>query len=119
MPLGGKREGAGRKKGSVALAAEFFRQKLAEDIRKEATEWLNAIKDPARGIFREVKQPDGTYRVYKEAPDPEAWEKAMNRAFGKPAESMDLTTNGKDLPVPILGGLLQPKHGISKNDSGK
>ncbi len=37
----------------------------------------------------------------------QALEGLLNRAFGRAKESIDMTTNGKDLPTPILSGLSQ------------
>ncbi len=41
--------------------------------------------------------------------DYKAREWLSNRAWGKPLESIDHTTNGESMPSPIYGGLSKPK----------
>ena len=100
---GGAREGAGRPKSSATVAAQEFREVLAAEIKKDADQWISAIKDLALGHFSQVKTKDGEVKVYKTAPDPAAWQKATDRAFGKPQESVDHTTGGK--PIETLANL--------------
>ena len=77
----------GRPKNSSTIIGEEFRNQLAEQIKAEATEWLQAIRDAALGHFKEVRDPEGQItRVYKRSPDQKAWATAMDRAFGKPKQ---------------------------------
>ncbi len=47
---------------------------------------------------------DEYYFISTKTPDTKAIEALFNRVFGKPKESMDITTDGNPLPVPIMGG---------------
>ena|SRR3990167_9293270 len=69
----------GRPKKASTLIAEQFRNQLAEEIRKDAKAWIDAIKDSAMGV--KIVDEDGN--TYTRAPDPNAWQKATERAFGK------------------------------------
>ena len=81
----------GRPKNSSTIIGEEFRNQLAEQIKAEATEWLQAIRDAALGHFKEVRDPDGQItRVYKRSPDQKAWATAMDRAFGKPKQPIGI-----------------------------
>ena len=80
---GGKREGAGKKIATATLIAQKFRKALAKRINKDANKWMDAI--------------DGSMRVYKTKPDPNAWQKATDRAFGNPEQGIDLTTQGEKI----------------------
>lgn len=79
MSLGGKREGAGRKKGFAALEAEKARQFIAEKISKE----LGPIVDKA------VEQALTGDRYARE------W--LAERAWGKALQSVDHTTGGEKI----------------------
>lgn len=87
----------GRPVASATLIKQEFRKALAEEIKKEAGEWIGAIKSAALGHYVEVKNADGTVKVYKKSPDPSAWEKGMNRAFGAPEQSVDMTSDGEKI----------------------
>lgn len=83
---GGKRPGAGRKKGFAALESEKARLMIAEKLAKQFAPIVDkAIEDAKRG--------DATAR---------AW--LTDRAYGKPNQAVDHTTLGKELPTPIYGG---------------
>jgi len=94
---GGKREGAGKKIATATLIAQKFRKALAKRINKDANKWMDAIEDAALGHWIEAKQIDGSMRVYKTKPDPNAWQKATDRAFGNPEQGIDLTTQGEKI----------------------
>lgn len=79
---------------TATLYAQQFREKLAKQIMKDSKSWLTAIEDAAKGHFIIKQTEDGEIKVYKKSPDPMAWEKAMNRAFGKPQETVNLQNNG-------------------------
>lgn len=100
----------GRPVATPTLIKQEFRKALAQKINGEAEEWLTAISDAAKGHFIEIKQADGTVKVYRKAPNPQAWEKAMDRAFGKPDQSIDHTSGGK--PLNALAELPPEKRAI-------
>ena len=103
---GGARPGAGHPKGLVAsttLMAQEFRRQLAALIMKDAESWLKPIEDLSKGLYMAVTDKDGNVTsVYKEKPDAMAWEKAMSRAFGKPAETLDVSSLGEKLEQGIV-----------------
>ncbi|MDQ0672949.1 hypothetical protein QFZ36_000510 [Pseudarthrobacter siccitolerans] len=45
------------------------------------------------------------YFISTKTPDNRAIDSMLDRAFGKAQQSIDLTSKGKELPTPILGGL--------------
>lgn len=73
MQNGGKREGAGRPKGFSALEAEKTRQLLAEMVAKE-------IGPIGRKLIAEAKK--GNVPAIREL---------FDRAFGKPAQAIDIS----------------------------
>ena len=87
----------GRPVASATLIKQEFRKALAERIKKDADKWIDAIQDSALGHWMEVKQADGTVKVYKTKPDPSAWQKGMDRAFGAPEQEVDLTSGGEKI----------------------
>lgn len=82
---GGAREGAGRPK----LEATVLRRVLIEKLEKNAGPIADALI--ARGLEGDVP----------------ALRELLDRGLGKPVQGIDHTTNGKDLPTPILGGITQ------------
>ena len=84
------------------MAQEFKRQ-LATLIMKDAESWIKPIEDLSKGVCVAVTDKAGNITsVYRKEPDPIAWEKAMSRAFGKPAEQVDLSTLGEKLEQGIV-----------------
>lgn len=77
MALGGKREGAGRKKGFAALEAEKTRMYIARRVVRENKPIIDiAIYQAKKG-------------------DRHAREWLYERAFGKAQQSIDLTSDGQ------------------------
>jgi hypothetical protein len=87
---GRKNKNQGRPKASSTLIAQEFRRQLAEEINKDMQSWIEPMKDVAKGHFIQVTTKDGEVKVYKKAPDPNAWQKVMDRAFGKPKETVEV-----------------------------
>jgi len=81
---GGKREGAGRKKGIASILAEKTRDYIAKRVAKEN----NAIVTKAVEQAKEGNQ--------------QARDWLYNRAYGAPQQHVDHTSDGKELPTPIL-----------------
>jgi hypothetical protein len=75
------------------LYAQEFRERLAKRIRDDAERWYEAIDDVATGH----RFQDENGNIYKKSPDPKAWSIAIERAFGKMKQEMDVTTNGKEI----------------------
>jgi hypothetical protein len=92
MALGGKRPGAGRKKGFAALAAERTRAKVAEMVEKEIVPMTLAQIEQAK---------KGNTVAFKEL---------LDRGFGKVKDSVDLTTDGEKLV--FVPAELLTKHAI-------
>lgn len=90
----------GRPLGTATLIRQKFREALAKKIDAEAEDWLTAIRDSALGHYVQLQRKDGTVKVYKKSPDPAAWREAMDRAFGKAEQSVDVTSGGKPLILP-------------------
>ena len=101
MAQGGRREGAGRKKGSKTLLAEKMREKLVERVNKEFTPIINGQIEKAKGIYYEKITSEGDIKIYKKEPDNKAAEYLLNQSIGRPKETMELS--GKDgEPIAIL-----------------
>lgn len=88
----------GREKATATLIAQEFRDKLAKRVKADMQSWIDPIEDLAKGHFVEVKQADGTIKVYKKSPDSKAWQTVMDRAFGKPKQPL---TGGDDEDKPV------------------
>lgn len=83
MAAGGKREGAGRKKGFPALQAEAMRKFIAEKLIPANEPIINKAIEQA------------------EAGDKAARDFLYDRAYGKPNQAVDVTSEGKALPTPL------------------
>lgn len=97
MALGGKRPGAGRKKGFAALAAERTRAKVAEMVEQEIVPMTAAQIEQAK---------KGNTHAFKEL---------LDRGFGKVKENFDLTTDGEK--IVFLPAELLNKHGATPSGS--
>lgn len=87
MARGGKRPGAGRKKGVASI--------LAEKTHAYAAEQLEKYKKPIiAALVKKAKKGD-VFAVR------ELWD----RAHGRPQQYIDHTSDGDKLPVPIMGGV--------------
>lgn len=96
---GGKRQGAGRKKGSKAshtLEAEQYRKVLIATIIKHKKPLAEALV--SKGLSGDVP----------------ALKEIHDRALGKSKESLDITSGGN--PIPIYNGLSVSRHNSDKED---
>lgn len=57
------------------------------------------------GGYEGTMDDDTYYFITTKIPDNKAIDSMLDRAFGKADSKLDMTTNGKDLPTPILGGI--------------
>lgn len=98
MPRGGKREGAGRKKEKRTIQSEKAREYLINRIAAELEPIVTAQIEAAKGMWIDELDPNGErIRVYRKLPDLKTGEYLLNQEVGKPAESLDITTQGEKL----------------------
>lgn len=117
MALGGKRPGAGRKKGSKAThtverekAREYLINRIAEELNPIVTAQLEA----AKGMYVEELNDKGErIKVYRKLPNLNTGEYLLDQGAGKATETVDVTSAGK--PIPILGNV--PTHNRNKKDT--
>jgi hypothetical protein len=113
MPRGGKRPGAGRKKGykeqgtlAKEAARELQRQMVTEHLRPLTEAHINnaigikhlMLRDPKTGKFERVKDEEGidaalknegeAVWIYTKDPSVEAFKTLMDRALDKPVEQV-------------------------------
>jgi hypothetical protein len=93
----------GRPVSTPTLVAQEFRRHLAAKIKADMQSWIEPIEDLAKGHFVQVKTKEGELKVYRKSPDARAWEKVMDRAFGKAPQPLTGDPNG----VPLSGILVQ------------
>lgn len=97
--LGGKREGAGRKKGIAAITADKMRDFVVKEIAKKIPNILEAKFDLALGHKVLRKTPTGSEFVYLESPDGNALRYLLDQGIGKPKESVEISGQIKTLIV--------------------
>lgn len=110
---------AGRNIATATLQAQLFRESLAQMITDEAQEWKDAIGDVAKGHWVMKENEDGTTRTYKKSPDPHAWEKAMDRAFGKPKQELEVQEKPDEETQGRLEGLEAEMEALAKEYNQK
>mgnify|MGYP001559097671 CR=1 FL=1 len=81
---GGRRAGAGRKRGLASVKAEKIREYMIGAIAKRTPDLVNAQIDSAVGLMYEAKNG----RVYTKEPDTKALEYLLNQGAGKATESI-------------------------------
>lgn len=83
----------GRPKGSRDFYTDF--KEAIRKIKDKNTGEALTERDIIRIGLEKMLKGDARFEgLYKDL---------MDRVYGKPTQKTDLTTNGKDLPVPILG----------------
>jgi len=108
MARGGKRPGAGRKKGSKnkkTIAQEQALLVLREEILKEWGDLIKAKMNLAKGVYYEKKVVDKETgetktEIYRKLPDGASLEWLFSIVVGKPKESLDV--NYPNLPYQII-----------------
>lgn len=84
---GGRRAGAGRKRGLASVKAEQIRAYMVKEIAKHTPLLVQTQLDIATGYhYEDVKN----RRIYKREPEPRAVEYLMNQGAGKPIESLEI-----------------------------
>jgi hypothetical protein len=95
--------GGGRTPGTRDFATDF--DEVVKDIAKENNLTVSDVRKVLlKQAYKQAK--DGNYSFYKDIHD---------RVYGKPQEKIDHTTNGKDLPTPIM----QITRDVLTNDSNE
>lgn len=99
--------GGGRPVGSLDFKTKWYKMidKIAEanDITADEVE-LELVKVG----YKRAKE--GDYSFYRDA---------MDRIHGKPLQHTDITTNGKDLPIPILGNVSNNNSNTENSETQK
>lgn len=92
MALGGKRPGAGRKKGSNAIAADKLREYIVNKVAQEAPKLLAAKLELANGVYLGKKKLETgeIVNVYQEKPDGNSLQYLFNQTIGKPRETVEI-----------------------------
>ena len=90
---GGYRQGAGRKPGFAAKNAEEARRVLSEMVMREIGPIVEALIAKAK---------NGDVIAIREL---------FDRAFGKSPSSVDITSDGASLAIPIMAGTSQCRRG--------
>lgn len=88
---GGKRTGAGRKRGIASIKAEEARKYAVERIVAEIDPILTAQIEAAKGAFYEVDGKDGVKTIYQREPDLKAGMYLANQLIGHPKETAEIT----------------------------
>jgi hypothetical protein len=71
------------------------------------------IKDYIDG---KLDDPDSYYYITTERPDNRALDSMLNRAFGKPEEKIDITSDGKRIQQPAVISTIAPRHAVPETD---
>lgn len=85
------------------------RFKLEQMMKLSADELKVVAEDKSTPLFEKklaIAIKDGQWREIREM---------IEQVYGRAPQSMDVTTNGKDLPIPILGGVRE--NGLPDNES--
>lgn len=99
---GGKRAGAGRKKGYKAITAEKAREYLVKRVAEELDPILTAQIESAKGLYYEKLTKEGEIKVYQDKPDINAGKYLTDQTIGRAKETVEM--GGKDggsIPVDL------------------
>lgn len=92
---GGKRPGAGRKKGLASIKAEEARSYTVKRIAEELEPILAAQIELAKGsCYEEIDGVEGVRRVFKRLPDPRVASFLINQLIGRPKETAEVKIEG-------------------------
>jgi hypothetical protein len=89
-PRGGKRLGAGRKKGMASIKAEEARKYMISRITEELEPILTGQIELAKGLYHETTDDEGKRRVYHQPPDSRVAAYLLNQLVGRPKETLDM-----------------------------
>jgi hypothetical protein len=91
---GGKRIGAGRKKGLATVKAEEARNYVVKRIAEELGPILDGQIALAKGMYYEEEDRDGLKQVYYKAPDSHVATFLINQLIGRPKETAEVKVEG-------------------------
>jgi len=92
MAKGGKRAGAGRKRGLASIKAEETRNYLLKTIADEYEPIVKAQLEAAKGMWVEELDSTGLrIRVYRRPPELKTGEYLINQSAGKPTETVKIS----------------------------
>ncbi len=109
---GGKRLGAGRKKGLASVKAEEARKYMVDRIAAELEPILSAQIELAKGAYYETEDDQGKRTVYRKLPDPRISTYLLNQLVGRPKETLDMNVT----PVFSLKALAAQRHLVKEED---
>lgn len=98
-PKGGLPKGYKHKS---TLRREAIRDRLLKRYDAVADEMFDKQVIAANGHWELDKSGEDGTKVAEVRPNPTAWRNVHEMIVGKLREEVDVTTNGKDLPTPIL-----------------
>jgi len=101
---------------SIAKGVSYLYRVDKDDKGKDMEAVLvtdpNEIKDYIDGVVDE----DSFYYITTERPDNKALDSMLNRAFGKPEEKIDITSDGKRIQQPAVISTIAPRHAVPETD---
>jgi hypothetical protein len=92
---GGKRLGAGRKRGLASIRAEEARKYTLDVISRELDPILAGQIALAKGIYFETEDDEGNKTIYRRLPDTKAALFLINQLIGTPKETNEITITPK------------------------
>ena len=92
---GGKRNGAGRKRGLASIKAEEARKYLVQRVADELEDILAGQIELAKGIYYETGTGEDIKRVYQKHPDTKVAEYLLNQLIGRPTEFSEIKIQEK------------------------
>lgn len=85
---------------------DALRDKLDTLVRENWDELVAALFELARGVYYEKTKTTANggqiIRIYREKPDKEVAQYLLNQVVGKPAQKLDITSDGKEVGVVLL-----------------
>ena len=87
---GGKRLGAGRKKGLASIKAEEARKYMVDRVAGELEPILAAQIELAKGAYYETVDDNGKRIVYRKLPDARVSTYLLNQLVGRAKETVDM-----------------------------
>lgn len=92
---------AGRPKGSMSAHNKLLLEKkkwMERQIVNELAGLVAAWKESGLGHFVKEETENGQTKVYKKSPNSQAIKDMIERVYGKPTGSVDLTSQGEKIP---------------------
>lgn len=90
----------------ISSLPEDLRNDLDLKIRENWKELTEALMNLAKGVYYEKSKTTAAgatiTRIYKDKPDKEVAQYLVNQVVGKPAQSIDITSGGKEVGVVML-----------------